>query len=132
MIADISALILILLVMVISHELIHLLSAYLLGVRIKGFGFSLFGPIFILRDEYLVDNDLKLILVHTSPLILSLTFLFNNFYCFLFSSLNLAGSIGDIYLLIKLLRIRDVNMRCLYSRRVEEKIKRISIIKYWD
>lgn len=113
---------LVLLIMVVSHEFIHLFAAHLLGVKIKGFGFSLFGPIFILRDDCLVDNDLKLILVHTSPLILSLTFLFNNFYCFLFSSLNLVGSIGDIYLLIRLLRIRDVSMRCLYSKKLKRKL----------
>lgn len=130
MIIDIFNLAVILLIMVASHEFIHLLSAFILGVRVKGFGFSLFGPIFILRDECLIDNDLKLILVHTSPLILSLTSLFNNFYCTLFSSLNMAGSIGDIYLLIKFLRIRDTNMRCLYSKQIEEKIKRVSVIKY--
>ena len=117
--------------MILLHELLHLLTALALKVKIKAFGISVIGPVFILNPKGLIEYKDKLILVYLTPMTLSLILLFHwNLFTIIFSFSNLAGSIGDLYFLIRLIMIKDVDERLKYSNSLEEKFKRISRLKY--
>jgi len=119
--------------MILLHELLHLLTAIALKVKIKAFGISIVGPIFILNPRGLIEYRVKLALVYLMPMALSLILFFRwDLFSIIFGLSNLAGSIGDLYFLLRLIMIKDVSKRLEYTISLEEKFRKISWLKYFN
>lgn len=86
----------------VAHELIHVLVALILGVRIEELIVTWFGVALYLRDEDVVYNVKRLILISLSPLTLVILGLSiwiwtgQELWLAVWLSL-LGGSLGDLY-----------------------------------
>jgi len=129
---DLLTALLVVLIMIILHETTHLTVAYILKVRIEAFLISHFGILFYLVDEDLVYSAFKIVAVSLTPLVLSLVVFFSQSpETLLFSISNLGGSLGDVYMTIKLLR-KKPHERLRWSKHLKKKLAKKAIyIKKW-
>ena len=115
------------LLMIFLHEIVHLITAYFLKVRIEAFLVSYFGIMFYLVDEDLVYSSFKIVTISLLPLALSLVILLSQSSgTILFSVSNIGGSVGDVYMVIKLLR-KDPSERLRWSKNLKKKLARRAI-----
>lgn len=129
---DLLTALLVVLIMIILHETTHLTVAYILKVKIEAFLISYFGILFYLVDEDLVYSAFKIVAVSLTPLMLSLVVFFSQSpETLLFSISNLGGSLGDVYMTIKLLR-KKPHERLRWGKHLKKKLAKKAIyIRKW-
>jgi hypothetical protein len=115
----------------ILHELTHLLVITYYKIPFKAIIITKWSAIgFLVDNEFYLDNNKILTLLHFSPLIWCFVILINpgNFFLLMFPLVNIFGGIGDIYYYFRLITLKK-NERIELAKKSDDRILKTIIWK---